>query len=250
MKILERILNKWALMPTKELEEAAYKGLKAYVRDVNMPESFEEKYFKGQLLREPDVTEASGRIGGMVTDHRFVILSNHMEKSTAPEDEALGVFIALPGARFKVLGRCSHEGKTAIVLLHLPDAQEHWSKFWGATFPHDKKLMASAAAHFREKEVPAEPVEALCSADWIARCSMPIGMDEFGKNHPLEDKKPAQTPAEEAAPAGETAPAEEAVPAEDTTPAEEAVSAEEVSAAEESAPVAEAAEPAAEAERN
>lgn len=224
MKFLERILHKWALMPTKELEEKAYKGLKAYVRDVNMPESFEEKYFKGLLVREPDVTEASGRIAGMVTDHRFVILSNHMEKSTDPEDAELGVFVAQPGARFKVLGRCTHEGKTAIVLLHLPDEQEFWSKFWGATFPHDKKLMASAAEHFREKEVPAEPVEALCSEDWIARCSMPIGMDEFGKKHPLEDKKPAETPTEEAVPAEEPVPAaEETAPAQDAVPAEEAV---------------------------
>ena len=65
-ELLEQIANK------------TYPGLGIYVRDINLPKHLADKYTKGLIIREKAFTDASNRVMGMVTTHRYLILSNHM----------------------------------------------------------------------------------------------------------------------------------------------------------------------------
>jgi hypothetical protein len=50
----------------------------------------------------------------MATSHRMATLSNHMKDVGALDLENHGLCVARPDAHFKVLGKFTHEGKTAI----------------------------------------------------------------------------------------------------------------------------------------
>ena len=68
-------------LDTKLFEEVIneiFPGLTMYVRDVNLPPAFASKYAPDMIIMEPGFTDASSRVMGMVTTHRFAILSNHM----------------------------------------------------------------------------------------------------------------------------------------------------------------------------
>jgi hypothetical protein len=113
----------------EKAEEAVnntYPGITMFVRDVNLPSALAEKYTPDLIIRERGFTDASCRVGGMITTHRFGILSNHMKDlRTFEHDTNWGLCVAQSGARFKVLGTHVHNGKTLILLLHLPD-DESW----------------------------------------------------------------------------------------------------------------------------
>ena len=51
-----------------------------HVRDVNLPKELAEKYVPYTIIKEIGFTDASKRVMGMKTSHRFAILSNHMEE--------------------------------------------------------------------------------------------------------------------------------------------------------------------------
>ena len=53
-------------------------GLTMYVRDVNLSPVCADKYEPQTIIMERGFTDASSRVMGMVTTHRYAILSNHM----------------------------------------------------------------------------------------------------------------------------------------------------------------------------
>ena len=68
----------FAKKPLKELLDKVLDKSAMVVRDVNLPQILDRKYIPGTIILEKGFTDASHRIGGMVTTHRFTILSNHM----------------------------------------------------------------------------------------------------------------------------------------------------------------------------
>ena len=171
----------------KSLMQSVFPGLQMFARDVNLPEALASRYTPGMLLREKAFTDASDRFMGMVTTHRYVILSNHMVNFSAFEHGTnWGLHAAQCGAHFKVLAVRACRGKTGIFLLHLPDG-EGW-KFWKTgLFDLEHELTEKAVARFCEK-CGALPVPELTTPEWLDRCASPIGMDESGNFWPLEEE--------------------------------------------------------------
>ena len=66
----------------KELYEKTindiFPGLTMYVRDVDLSLELADIYKPGMIIMERAFTDASNRVMGMVTSHRYAILSNHM----------------------------------------------------------------------------------------------------------------------------------------------------------------------------
>ena len=61
---------------------------------------------------------------GMVTSHRYAILSNHMGDFREYEHGTnWGLFVA-KHSHFKVIDIYEYNGKTQILLLHLPDDKD------------------------------------------------------------------------------------------------------------------------------
>lgn len=162
-----------------------YPGLTMYVRDVNLPDEISKKYKKNLLLREKAFCDASNRVMGMITTHRYGILSNHMANLREFEHGTnWGLPIAKSGSRFKVLENYEYKGKTLILLLHLPD-DEGWEVFKNNIMDIDSDIVSSSIERFKDKCFK-EPVPELSTKDWLDRCEFPVGIDESGNCFAVE----------------------------------------------------------------
>ena len=153
-------------------------GSSRHVRDVNLSEELAGKYEVGQILTEKAFVDASSRIGGMVTTHRYLILSQYMADFSRFEDETnWGLHVANRGSRFKVLDIFAHEGKTQILLLQLPDAFE-------GVFNNRTDIEGEFVERERKnfiEDLKKDIIEELAADEWLARCEFPIGMSEEGE---------------------------------------------------------------------
>lgn len=183
----------------KELDKAIndyMSEIDMYVRDVNLLPEHAEKYKPGMIIMERGFTDASSRIGGMVTSHRFTILSNHMfDLSEHEHGTNRGLFVADHNGRFKVLDVYEYRDKTQILLLHLPD-NHRWKLFKDAKISVNE-IVEDCRKRF-EKAFVREPVPELCSEEWLGRCASPLGIDDFGRFYDLElilenELKPVKT---------------------------------------------------------
>lgn len=175
---------------TRKLQEVlnrTYPGLAMYVRDADLTYEQYAKYKVGDILWEKAYVDASRRVMGMATSHRYAILSNHMMEPTPKELEKganWGLRVANKGSHFKVLGTHKYQDKSVIFLLHLPD-DEDWKLFKDTVIDSDEALIAKCKARF-EAKCTLEPVPDLAGEEWLGRCRFPIGMDNNGNLFPIE----------------------------------------------------------------
>jgi len=154
-------------------------GLAIFARDVNLPENLAKKYGPGMIIREKAFVDASYKIGGMITTHRYMILSNHMADLEEYENDTnWGLCVAARDSHFKVLTVHEYDGKTMILLLHLPN-DEDWELFVDLKTNVDEELISASVERF-EARCNTEAVPELTAEVWLDRCSFPIGMDADG----------------------------------------------------------------------
>ncbi len=170
---------------------ATYPGLMPFARDVDLAPELAKKYITGLVLRERGYTDATPRLGGMVTTHRFVIMSNHMAdfdallgKDRDPEAPDWRLHVAARDSHFKVLGQREVERKMLIFLLHLPN-DERWRVLASATIDLDERLLADALGRM-EARLQQAPIPEVTSALWLNRCRFPLGMSDDGELFPLD----------------------------------------------------------------
>lgn len=179
---------------TKERLQAVadrlYPGIALFARDVNLPEALARRYIPGLLIREKGVTQASGCFAGMVTTHRFVILSNHMRE--LPVSDRQKLYATAPDARFLVLGQHTHQGRTGIFLLHLPD-DETWKLWLHAELNMDRQLYQMAVEEFTAR-CALPPLPELTTWEWLECCAAPMGLSGDGRFWPLEDGAASAAP--------------------------------------------------------
>ena len=154
-------------------------NLNMYARDVELDNKLAMKYKIGMIIKEKGFTDASCRVMGMVTSHRFAILSNHMADLREMEQGTnWGLFVAQRDAHFKVLDIYEHKGKTQILLLHLPD-DERWRLFENVELSVEESIVADCRKRFEDKCL-LEPIPELAKRDWLDRCVFPLGMSDEG----------------------------------------------------------------------
>lgn len=159
-----------------ELENAINEmlpGLTIYARDVNLPPEFAKLYKAGMIIREKGFTDASCRAKGMITSHRYTILSNHMRDFRAFEHGTnWGLFVAQKDSHFKVLDIYECGPKTQITLLHLPD-DDRWKLFENVELSVEAQLIQTCRKRF-ESRCMGEVTPELATPEWLARCQFPI----------------------------------------------------------------------------
>ena len=156
-----------------------------FVRDVNLPDETANKYTPDMIIRERAFVDASHRVMGMVTTHRFAILSNHMASFENFEHGTnWGLCVAQRDSHFKVLAKHDYCGKTLILLLHLPD-DEDWKMFQNVKINIEDDMIATSIERF-ENKCNLEAIPELATKEWLDRCSFPIGMDDKGDFFELE----------------------------------------------------------------
>ena len=185
---LDEVINELGI-DANDLEEMINEilpGLAMYVRDVNLNEKCLAAYQPGIILMERGFTDASDRVMGMKTSHRITILSNHMaDFRDLEENTDWGLFVANHGAHFKVLDVYQYQGKTQILLLHLPD-DERWKLFEKITLSIEEQLIKDCRERFENKCI-REVIPELNTEEWLRRCSLPIGMDLDGNLYDVEE---------------------------------------------------------------
>ena len=160
-------------------------GLTMYVRDVDLSPVLAAKYEPQTIIMERGFTDASCRVMGMITTHRYAILSNHMaDFGKFEHDTNWGLFVARHNAHFKVLDVYEYQGKTQILLLHLPD-DKRWKMFDNVKLSIEDQLIEDSRKRFENKSVQ-KPAPELITKDWLARCSAPLGMNDAGELFDLE----------------------------------------------------------------
>ena len=123
-------------------------GLTMYVRDVNLSLVCAKKYEPQTIIMERGFTDASSRVMGMVTTHRYAILSNHMADFGEFEHGTnWGLFVARNNAHFKVLDIYEYQGRTQILLLHLPD-DRRWKLFENVKLSIEDQLIKDSRERF------------------------------------------------------------------------------------------------------
>ncbi len=154
-------------------------GLTMYVRDVNLPEVCAEKYVPDSIILELGFTDASSRVMGMKTTHRFAILSNHFRDLTEYEHGTnWGLFVGQNSSHFLVLDKYEFHGKTQILLLHLPN-DKRWQLFQNVKVNVLDDIVKDSRKRF-ENKCEEEIIPELATQEWLDRCSAPLGMDESG----------------------------------------------------------------------
>lgn len=162
----------------KKRESAALRGLSVYTRDCTLTREQASKYRVGEVLLEPAVMEASADYGGMAASHRFAILSDHMDFSAAaPDGPRPSGFFAHKNSHFRVMDIDTCEGKTQILLLHLPE-DKRWKKPVHLEPSLEQNLIQRCREDFQESlHAPFDPAPALTDRRGIG----PVGMDANGQ---------------------------------------------------------------------
>ena len=154
-------------------------GLTMYVRDVDLDETCAKMYIPETILLERGFTDASSRVKGMKTTHRISILSNHMaDLSDFEHGTEWGLYVANHHSHFKVLDVYQYQGKTQILLLHLPD-DERWKIFQSVKISIEEQLIEDSRKRF-ENKCTQDVIPDLAAQEWLDRCRQPIGMDTDG----------------------------------------------------------------------
>lgn len=158
--------------------ENIFRLSKYYIRDVDLDENMAGKYEIGQIIYEKTFVDASDKIGGMITTHRYIILSNRINKLDEKDEWVnWGLNTVNPGSKFIVLDIYTFEGKTLILLLHIVGDDEELLKK-GRDI--EKELIRDVRKDF-EKNLSLKPIPELTTDEWLERCSFPIGMSDEGE---------------------------------------------------------------------
>ncbi len=165
--------------------QATCSNLTQHCRDANLPYEITHKYQKGMIIRERGFVDATALSGGIITNHRYIILSNHMAHLFQFEDDKKwALCVANKDSRFLVLGKAEGKGKRVTVLLHLNN--ETWQLFKSLDMNIFQNLLNDCYNSFKEC-IGKEPIASVSTDEWLARCQFPVGMSDNGEFFPIYD---------------------------------------------------------------
>lgn len=156
-----------------------------HYRDANLPSEITNKYQKGMIIKERGFVDATALSGGIITNHRYIILSNHMASlDQFDADKQWALCVANKNSRFLVLGKAEGKGKHVTVLLHLNN--DTWQLFKSIDMSIFQNLLNDCYNNFKHC-LDKEPIASVSTAEWLARCQFPIGMSDNGVFFPIDD---------------------------------------------------------------
>lgn len=176
------------LQPDASRDEAQMSAvggqLYAYVRDVDLPPGYVERYRPGLIFREPTLCDASGHMGGFAAHDRYLLLSANARHLDAlfggmSGSPGSGLCVFQPDSLWKVLAIHRGEDHTQITLLEVPP--EGILAFDCQTLTEFEQEMASRAGIVFESTARLEPLAACSTPEWLERLQHPLGIKDDGE---------------------------------------------------------------------
>ncbi len=169
-------------MENKQIEaiiNATFPGLMFFCRDLDLDEQLIAKYKPDQILMERGFTDMSQKLGGLAKNCRYLIASANAKNAGLfnPDAAEFGHAMLQSNSFFKVLDIQKQNGKTQILLLHIPE--EGVELFVRSKISVEEEIIEKGIASFQDN-VGADPVAELQAPDWLKRTSPPIGMNDEG----------------------------------------------------------------------
>jgi hypothetical protein len=168
-------------MTKEELQSimnATFGRLSMFCRDLELDESLIAKYRPNQIIMERGFTDLSSKVGGMGTNCRYLVASSSgRDLSMFSQQPELGHIVIQSSAFYKVLHIHKENGKTQILLLHIP--KEGVPIFSKSKINLEDQIIEKGIEVFN-RTLHAKPVAALQSKDWLERTSFPLGMTQEG----------------------------------------------------------------------
>jgi N-glycosidase YbiA len=158
--------------------------LSVYVRDVDLPDGYLERYPVGLIFREPTFCDASEHSKqGLAAKHRYFLLSSHAKHVDALFGGAsgapgTGLSIFAPDTFWKVLAVNEAAGHAQITLLEIPPQAVH--AFDGQRLSPLLQGLADQAAERFTQALQLPVLEACKSTDWLDRIRHPLGIRDDG----------------------------------------------------------------------
>lgn len=147
--------------------------MQVYTRDINLTDIEFQKYKINMILKDRRFVEVSKNNNGMITRHRFTILSDSMKKfSEAELFDCWQLYFASINSYFKVLDIFEYEDKTQILMLHFKE------------FDKNINIDNNFIFKFREEfknNIKKDIKKELTDYKFLIRFSFPIGIDDDGK---------------------------------------------------------------------
>ncbi|MGN0094415.1 MAG: SseB family protein [Methanobrevibacter sp.] len=167
----------------KEKVNMTYNQAGFFVRDLNLSEDLINKYEIGQIIQERALVDSSNKIGKMITNCRFAIISNHcMDCSKFEDGTNWNLFTCGPNSLFKVLDIYEYKGKVQILLLHL--FKDNWKPF--IRDDTINQIVVNDSRRIFRETFNTAPVPELTSDRWLERCGFPVGLDNDGNFWEIE----------------------------------------------------------------
>ena len=92
---------------TKKYENSCnriFPGLQMFIRDTFLSDEVEKMYIIGKIIKDPTFCDTSCRVGGIITTHRFAILSNRfVDFSPAEHGTNWGLCVCKRNSYFKII---------------------------------------------------------------------------------------------------------------------------------------------------
>jgi N-glycosidase YbiA len=159
-------------------------NLHAYVRDVDLPEGYLEKYRVGLIFREPTFCDASVHSQqGLAAKHRYLLLSGNAKHLDAlfgglSGTPGTGLSIFQADTLWKVLAASKVEGHAQITLLEIPPLARH--AFESQTLTVLEQGLADKALERFEQALRLPVLDACKGDEWLERLNHPLGIRDDG----------------------------------------------------------------------
>lgn len=146
-----------------------------FYRDANFSQSIIDKHKIGLLLRERGLVDSTCKFGGLLGNHRYLIVSGiARDVSAFSQVPEWGLSLSPSNAIFKVIGQQTSGKLTQTTLLEIPE--KFAIQFCAEDLSEMELTFAGYAEESFTKAVELSPLSELNDPDFLERMEWPLGM--------------------------------------------------------------------------
>ncbi len=167
-----------------ELFNRIFSQCSPFYRDATLSQSIIDKHKVGLLLRERGLVDSTCKFGGLLRNHRYLIVSGVARDISAfAQVPEWGLSLSPSKAIFKVIDQQTIGKFTQTTLLEIPE--KFAIQFCVEDLSEMERTFAGYAEESFKKAVGLSPLRELNDPNFLERLEWPLGMRDDGAYFPL-----------------------------------------------------------------